>query len=116
MMNGLAFMPGALPRPWPAKFHNRGKSRLVPTRSMVGQLPLEQHIGVRIPGGQPNSLLQSPAPSSFLDVSLLSSTLLVKLNQWFTAEPTPENYPLMVYLPRLSHLPTTPLLWSYSNA
>ena len=25
----------------------------MPTRSMVGQLPLEQHIGVRIPGGQP---------------------------------------------------------------
>ena len=28
-------------------------SRLLPPRSMVGQLPLEQHIGVRIPGGQP---------------------------------------------------------------
>ncbi len=25
----------------------------LPPRSMVGQLPLEQHIGVRIPGGQP---------------------------------------------------------------
>jgi hypothetical protein len=23
---------------------------------MVGQLPLEQHIGVRIPGGQPNKI------------------------------------------------------------
>ena len=29
-------------------------SRLLPPRSMVGQLPLEQHIGVRIPGGQPS--------------------------------------------------------------
>ena len=26
----------------------------LPLRSMVGQLPLEQHIGVRIPEGQPN--------------------------------------------------------------
>ena len=26
---------------------------LLPLRSMVGQLPLEQHIGVRIPEGQP---------------------------------------------------------------
>jgi hypothetical protein len=25
----------------------------LPLRSMVGQLPLEQHIGVRIPEGQP---------------------------------------------------------------
>ena len=29
---------------------------LLPTRSTVGQLPLEQHIGVRIPGGQPRLL------------------------------------------------------------
>jgi hypothetical protein len=27
--------------------------RPLPLRSMVGQLPLEQHIGVRIPEGQP---------------------------------------------------------------
>ena len=27
--------------------------RLLPPRSMVGQLTLTQHIGVRIPGGQP---------------------------------------------------------------
>ncbi len=27
--------------------------RLLPVRSTVGQLPLEQHIGVRIPDGQP---------------------------------------------------------------
>ena len=26
---------------------------VLPLRSMVGQLPLEQHIGVRIPEGQP---------------------------------------------------------------
>ena len=30
--------------------------RLLPLRSTVGQLPLEQHIGVRIPEGQPNRL------------------------------------------------------------
>ena len=29
-------------------------SGLLPPRSMVGQLTLDQHIGVRIPGGQPN--------------------------------------------------------------
>lgn len=28
-------------------------TRKVPPRSMVGHLPLEQAIGVRIPGGQP---------------------------------------------------------------
>ena len=28
----------------------------LPVRSMVGQLPLEQHIGVRIPDGQPNRI------------------------------------------------------------
>ena len=27
--------------------------RSLPPRSMVGQLTLDQHIGVRIPGGQP---------------------------------------------------------------
>ena len=27
--------------------------RVLPPRSMVGQLTLDQHIGVRIPGGQP---------------------------------------------------------------
>ena len=37
---------------------------MLPPRSMVGQLTLDQHIGVRIPGGQPNienkeSLLQN---------------------------------------------------------
>ena len=30
-------------------------SRLLPPRSMVGQLTLDQHIGVRIPGGQPRT-------------------------------------------------------------
>jgi hypothetical protein len=37
----------------PLRFH------LLPPRSMVGQLPLEQHIGVRIPGGQPASFILS---------------------------------------------------------
>jgi hypothetical protein len=29
------------------------KFSVLPPRSMVGQLTLDQHIGVRIPGGQP---------------------------------------------------------------
>ena len=33
---------------------------LLPPRSMVGQLPLEQPIGVRIPGGQPNKAKHLP--------------------------------------------------------
>ena len=32
------------------------RTNLVPVRSTVGQLPLEQHIGVRIPDGQPNQI------------------------------------------------------------
>ena len=43
---------------------------------MVGQLPLEQHIGVRIPEGQPLIQLQPRCFSTSFDVSLLSSTLL----------------------------------------
>ena len=31
-------------------------SRLLPPRSMAGQLTLDQHIGVQIPGGQPNPI------------------------------------------------------------
>ena len=30
-----------------------GRAQQLPPRSMVGQPPLERHIGVRIPGGQP---------------------------------------------------------------
>ena len=41
------------PRLVPRKAPGRDASRLLPLRSMVGQLPLEQHIGVRIPEGQP---------------------------------------------------------------
>jgi hypothetical protein len=36
---------------------------LLPPRSMVGHLPLEQVIGVRIPGGQPK-IINKNAPSS----------------------------------------------------
>ena len=46
----------------------------MPTRSMVGQLPLEQHIGVRIPGGQPILHIQSQPSLTYLDVSLSIST------------------------------------------
>lgn len=35
-------------------------TRKVPPRSMVGHLPLEQAIGVRIPGGQPIPVLRRP--------------------------------------------------------
>jgi hypothetical protein len=54
MMNGLAFAvrlsAGTQSR---LRLKLFLEPRLVPPRSMVGQLPLEQHIGVRIPGGQP---------------------------------------------------------------
>jgi hypothetical protein len=39
-------------------------SAALPPRSMVGQLPLEQHIGVRIPGGQPLAYFPGPSRTS----------------------------------------------------
>ena len=45
-------------------------SSLLPSRSMVGQLPLEQYIGVRIPGGQPYKI-------NTLKAFLVSSILAV---------------------------------------
>ena len=57
MMNKLAFGSGDKPRTRPIGLQDEPRvSRLLPPRSMVGQLPLEQHIGVRIPGGQPNPI------------------------------------------------------------
>ena len=53
MMNRLAFVPGTLLWTKLIWLQSRRKSRLLPPRSMVGQPPLERHIGVRIPGGQP---------------------------------------------------------------
>ena len=53
-----------------------GEIELLPPRSMVGQLPLEQPIGVRIPGGQPKTLRQRRRFSTLLDVSLPFSTRL----------------------------------------
>jgi hypothetical protein len=41
-------------------FHRVLQSAL-PPRSMVGQLTLDQHIGVRIPGGQPNKTQGLPS-------------------------------------------------------
>jgi hypothetical protein len=38
---------------WPGPAAEAPYSCLLPPRSMVGQLTLDQHIGVRIPGGQP---------------------------------------------------------------
>jgi hypothetical protein len=46
----------------------------LPPRSMVGQLPLEQLIGVRIPGGQPSQAL--PRPTSFSGSPLNARTSL----------------------------------------
>jgi hypothetical protein len=41
---------------------------ILPPRSTAGQLTLDQHIGVRIPGGQPNQIknLRFPTPSKEL--------------------------------------------------
>ena len=38
-------------------------SPLLPPRSMVGQLTLDQHIGVRIPGGQPIRIKEFSSPN-----------------------------------------------------
>ena len=46
----------------------------LPLRSMVGQLPLEQHIGVRIPEGQP--IMHFPA----LSRPFLHSTFHAQIN------------------------------------
>ena len=54
MMNKLVLVTGALPETPPIRLQDANAS-LLPLRSMVGQLPLEQHIGVRIPEGQPKS-------------------------------------------------------------
>src|ERR1700760_1666188 len=43
----------------------------LPPRSMVGQLTLDQHIGVRIPGGQPKQALHRTL-SNLLDFPLMS--------------------------------------------
>lgn len=59
---------------------------LLPVRSTVGQLPLEQHIGVRIPDGQPRTLPQSHPSSMLLDVPLLLSLSIAHYNQWFAGK------------------------------
>src|SRR5207248_1355228 len=46
-------------------------ARQLPPRSMVGQLTLDQHIGVRIPGGQPN-LYSLSANQSWICLSRFS--------------------------------------------
>ena len=46
--------------------------KLLPPRSTAGQLTLDQHIGVRIPGGQPNlfkSLPYFPCPDHYSPVT-----------------------------------------------
>jgi hypothetical protein len=55
-------------------------SAALPPRSMVGQLPLEQHIGVRIPGGQPydNKHLPLPAISQKASAVNIERQLLVR--------------------------------------
>ena len=54
---------------------------LLPVRSTVGQLPLEQHIGVRIPDGQPKLQILTQLISTHVDVSRPESTYLVHYNQ-----------------------------------
>jgi hypothetical protein len=46
-------------------FETKVRQVLLPPRSMVGQLPLEQPIGVRIPGGQPSTPFQNSALLDF---------------------------------------------------
>jgi hypothetical protein len=58
-----------------SSYYRRVSLAALPPRSMVGQLPLEQHIGVRIPGGQP--IVHFPVFPNFLIQSDTS------LNQWF---------------------------------
>ena len=56
MMNQLAFgrrRSAAAPASTAAR---QACAFLLPPRSMVGQPPLERHIGVRIPGGQPDKI------------------------------------------------------------
>ena len=50
---------------------------ILPPRSMVGQLPLEQHIGVRIPGGQPSVQVgySAAAPPPIVTVELPNTPL-----------------------------------------
>lgn len=40
---------------------NSSEVHVLPPRSTAGQLTLDQHIGVRIPGGQPNLCLTDSA-------------------------------------------------------
>ena len=53
MMSRLASLCPGLTAAESSRFSSRGIIGLLPPRSMVGQLTLDQHIGVRIPGGQP---------------------------------------------------------------
>jgi hypothetical protein len=83
---------GALPRPNPIRLQVEPRNlRLLPPRSMVGQLPLEQPIGVRIPGGQPIQyfpLYLPPPYSTYLD--FLQRIIIHKINTLQnSAVPTP---------------------------
>jgi hypothetical protein len=51
-MEQLAFIAELSVPAGPARLQD-GLLRLLPPRSTAGQLTLDQHIGVRIPGGQP---------------------------------------------------------------
>ena len=44
---------GRIDRTCSSSYYSKVRLAALPPRSMVGQMPLEQHIGVRIPGGQP---------------------------------------------------------------
>ena len=45
---------------------NSSEVHVLPPRSTAGQLTLDQHIGVRIPGGQPNLCLIDSAANTRL--------------------------------------------------
>jgi hypothetical protein len=52
------------------------RSLSLPPRSMVGQLTLDQHIGVRIPGGQPIQHFSVPS-QTHLDFSMAFIVLII---------------------------------------
>ena len=80
MMNELAHSDPVLAVAAPTRPQVEYACRLLPPRSMVGQLTLDQHIGVRIPGGQPTGI-ENLATNFLNPILTLSSAmnLLAKL-------------------------------------
>ena len=59
-MRTVRFWQGNLTVAQPANRISGREKRRLPPRSTAGQLTLDQHIGVRIPGGQPNLFSHLP--------------------------------------------------------